>query len=150
MRFKAIGKSANLYYDCAAAFWMPVPDKGQIGGILEAMQACAGLQGSSIELHLVDDDAIAKVNKEFLGCYGPTNIITFPPEGELPGSLLLSVDCLMRESLVYGQQVACHFLRLLAHGFGHLAGFEHGPEMSDLETACFEKGFSILCQQDPR
>ena len=76
---------------------------------------------------------------------GPTelDVLSFPideqiagPEDEdVPvqlGSLVFSVDTLHRETLLYGQDPEEHCLRLLAHGLGHLAGYDHGPEMDEL------------------
>lgn len=58
-----------------------------------------------------------------------------PEDEDVPvqlGSLVFSVDTLHRETLLYGQDTEEHCLRLLAHGLGHLAGYDHGPEMDEL------------------
>lgn len=141
---KAVGKSCNLYYDYIAAVWRIPFDRAQIRHILAVMQRCARLENMEIELRLIDDRAIAALNSEFLCCIGPTNILTFPSDDTMPGSLYLSVDCLHREGLIYGQDVGRHFLRLLAHGFGHLAGLDHGQEMAVLEHRCFNAGIKLL------
>ena len=67
------------------------------------------------------------------------------PGGEdLPGILLLSLDTLARECLLYGQEPAEHALRLLAHGMGHLAGLDHGPAMDRVCAACFDAARQAL------
>ena len=43
-------------------------------------------------LRLADDGVIADANARLMGCAGPTNILTFPGDGSLPGELLLSLD----------------------------------------------------------
>ncbi len=112
---------------------------------LSAMCDFTGLNGH-VELLLVSDAAIAALNKNFLDCQGPTNILSFPAEDLAPSlpenvlqtaiplahSLVLSVDTLRRECLLYGQNYQEHALRLLAHGFAHLTGLDHGPEMDIL------------------
>lgn len=45
-----------------------------MGSILEVL----GLEGDSLILRLVDDEEIAELNREFLGCFGPTNVLSFP------------------------------------------------------------------------
>lgn len=142
---KGIGKSPKLFYEYSVALLLPL-DRVQIRLVLKAMQHCAGLDSQEIELHLVDDAASARLNKKYLGCTGPTNVITFPPVCEVAGSIYLSMDCLYRECLLYGQEADVHFLRLLAHGFGHLAGLEHGPRMELVEYACYNKGINVLKQ----
>lgn len=111
-------------------------------GILQAL----GLEGSHFALKLVDDGEVARLNAEFLGCTGPTNVLSFPAveytvdtedealpddEGYL-GEIALSVDTLAREVRLYGQEPREHLVRLLAHAVLHLAGYDHGEEMEDL------------------
>lgn len=139
-----VGKSCDIFFECAEAAWLLPLDRLQIAALLAAMRNCAGLDGEALELHIVDDAEIADLNARFLGRAGPTNIITFPPSPGMAGSMHLSADCLVRESLVYGQDVAVHFARLLAHGFGHLAGLDHGREMAALEQECFEKAINLI------
>ncbi len=107
----------------------------------------AGESGKGVEpeklgvcLIVAGDGDIAAVNLRNLGCSGPTNILSFPgEEGEL-GTLFLSADTLERECVLYGQNVAVHARRLLAHGMGHIMGFDHGPAMDEfcawLEESC--------------
>lgn len=111
-----------------------------------------GLEGRTFFLTLVDDREIALVNAEFLGCTGPTNILSFPDLGDADvelvvadddgsslGELVLSVDTLARETELYGQQPLEHLARLLAHGILHLAGFDHSDEMFDLTDGAVDR-----------
>nr|WP_147821098.1 rRNA maturation RNase YbeY [Salidesulfovibrio onnuriiensis] len=110
-----------------------------IARILEAL----GYDDAALTLKLVDDVEIARLNSEFLGCFGPTNVLSFPAreqEGEdgdgYLGEIALSVDTLAREVDLYGQDPVEHLVRLLAHAILHLAGFDHGEVMDSLtETA---------------
>lgn len=110
---------------------------------LAVMLRTAGSGPAELDLILVRDAAMADYNQRYMGCHGPTNVLSFPideqiagPEDEdVPvqlGSLVFSVDALHREALLYGQETEEHCLRLLAHGLGHLAGYDHGPEMDEL------------------
>ena len=85
----------------------------------------------SVRLIVASDGAISAVNLRNLGCSGPTNILSFPEDEGGVGTLFLSADTLERESVLYGQDVPVHAVRLLAHGMGHILGFDHGPEMDD-------------------
>lgn len=85
----------------------------------------------AVQLIVASDGDIACVNLRNLGCSGPTNILSFPGDEGGVGTLFLSADTLERESVLYGQQVPVHAVRLLAHGMGHILGFDHGPEMDD-------------------
>lgn len=88
-----------------------------------------------IDLYILRDGGIALANRSHMECLGPTNVLSFPGGPDMAGSLLLSVDTLLRESTLYGQNSSQHCIRLLAHGMGHLLGYDHGEEMNTLCTA---------------
>ena len=125
--------------------------RAELRSALAAMLAGAG--PAELDLVLVRDGAMSAYNRRYMACHGPTNVLSFPldeplaetegtptdalPDGNAPvqlGSLVLSVDTLHREARLYGQDLREHCLRLLAHGLGHLAGYDHGPEMDSLCT----------------
>lgn len=130
-----VGRETALYYEYMAP-WLAPFMRAEIREVLGLMRAAAGLAGR-VELHLVDDSQIASLNRQFLGCAGNTNILTFPSDDGEGGCLFLSLDTFARECQLYGQKGETHFLRLLSHGFGHLAGLDHGPRMESIERACF-------------
>lgn len=146
---KAPAPVATVYRRCRRAAWGCPLDARELKAALEAMAAAARAAGrpvDAVELYLCDDAAMACANARHLGYAGPTNVLSFPgiagPEGPgaggpgMAGTLLLSLDTLDRECLFYGQEARDHLLRLLAHGMGHLAGLDHGPEMEALCAAC--------------
>ena len=100
----------------AGAWLLPVPPR-QIARILDALTSAAREAGCPL---------------------GPveTTVLSFPGDESLPGVMLLSLDTLNRECLLYGQDPAEHLLRLLAHSVGHLAGYDHGEEMDALCDWC--------------
>jgi probable rRNA maturation factor len=104
--------------------------------LLRRLLETLGLTRASLEIRLVDDPAMARLNHDFLGLPGPTNVLAFPSEDparpDYLGEIALCVDALGREAVLYGQDPGEHLARLLAHAILHLAGFDHGPEMEDL------------------
>lgn len=141
--------------------WMLPLAPGDLRAVFTAMLEATGLSDCTVELDMVGDEEIARLNAAHLGCGGPTNILSFPadeaprtghspaPEAPVPaplgsdaasapchlGWLVLSLDTWQRECLLYGQDPVEHALRLLAHGLGHLAGYDHGPEMDEFTDA---------------
>lgn len=101
-----------------------------------------------VELYLLDDASVARANAGHLGCTGPTNILSFPGGSGSPGALLLSLDTLRRECLLYGQDPAEHAVRLLAHGMGHLRGLDHGPVMDALCERHMEAAWAALSDEE--
>lgn len=123
----------------AARPWRSPLDARAVAAVLAAIGDSLAERGralpSGVELHILDDAAVAEINLLRLGCAGPTNILSFPGDTETPGVLLLSLDALFRECRLHRQEPRNHLLRLLAHGMAHLAGMDHGPEMSAAERA---------------
>ncbi len=116
----------------------------ELEGLLASLTDFLALTGD-VSLSCVDDQEIAGLNERFLGCIGPTNILSFPAAEQAGaedtlGELVLSRAALARECVLYGQSVGEHLVRLLAHGLLHLAGLEHGPEMferTEEAVTCF-------------
>ena len=118
-------------------------------GFVEAILEALGLGGAQLSLTLLDDPAIALINAKYLGCQGPTNILSFPeadPErSEALGALFLSVDTLAREAFLYGQEPQRHLARLLSHGILPLCGYDHGPDMEALTDLAVD----AVCPEEP-
>ena len=136
--------------------------------LLAIMLGSVDCDAAELDLLLVRDGDMAASNSRHMGRPGPTNILSFPlDESLMPsssyddsklsselqgerlqlGSLILSVDTLHRESLLYGQDLREHCLRLLSHGLGHLAGYDHGPEMDALCATMLEAALAWLNNQ---
>lgn len=104
--------------------------------LAEAILDVLGLEHAQLSLTIVDDAEMAVLHQRHLNRTGPTNILSFesnsPDADDYIGEAVLSVDTLLRECDLYGQPVQEHLIRLLAHGFLHLAGLDHGLEMDTL------------------
>jgi len=103
-----------------------------------------GLDEGTVTVKLVDDAEIERLNRAYIGCTGPTNVLSFPAEdgdeeSDSLGELALSVDALAREAALYGQAPIEHLARLFAHGLLHLAGYDHGEIMYDLTDLAVDR-----------
>ncbi len=138
----------SVYNECT--WHCPLP-KSELIGMLTAMYAPyvhAEGDAPSLLVHVVHDAHISMLNSKHMACAGPTNILSFPGEqggvqlhrGQTPVQphiLVLSVDTFRRECLLYGQEPLEHLIRLLAHGLGHVLGYDHSEEMFAL-CECME------------
>ncbi len=93
----------------------------------------------AVDVFFVRDGLMRTMNREHLHCHSPTNILSFPaappafPLDKPKASLIVSVDTVEREAMLYGKTIKTYLFFLLAHGIGHLMGFEHSTEM---DTFC--------------
>jgi len=86
-----------------------------------------------ISVLFTGDREIALLNEKYLGRKGPTDVISFPMEGEgdgglessLLGDVVISVDTAAREAEQSGETLERSVMRLLAHGLLHLLGYDH-------------------------
>ncbi|WP_428568760.1 MAG: rRNA maturation RNase YbeY [Solidesulfovibrio sp. DCME] len=120
---------------------LPV-SRSELAGLCRRLLAALDLEGRDFDLTVVGDAAMARLNRDYLGLGGPTNVLSFPADdparpGYL-GEMAVSGDTVAREAFLYGQDPAGHLARLLAHGFLHLAGFDHGPLMDALTDAAVD------------
>lgn len=106
-------------------------------------------ENCTLTLLVIKDNDMIFYNKEQMQVYGPTNVLSFPEDDSNAiflglkevvikknrtrlGTLILSIDTLLREAYVYGQNPHAHAVRLLAHGLAHLLGYDHGEDMWEL------------------
>lgn len=123
------------------AIWLFDQDSRSLADALSSMRENLERRGKkigSVELCLVSDAEIGKLNRNFLLRGGPTNVLSFPASAGMPGSLFVSVDTVLREARLYRQDRNEYLLRLLTHGMCHLAGLDHGPEMERLGNICLD------------
>ncbi|MFH0811194.1 MAG: rRNA maturation RNase YbeY [Pseudomonadota bacterium] len=105
------------------------------GRILDAL----GCPEGELSLVLTDDDGISRLNRDYLGRVGPTNVISFPmregefadPQDSLLGDVVISVETAAREAAGAGLEFMECFDRLLIHGILHLFGYDHERPGSD-------------------
>lgn len=104
----------------------------------------------TVSLLLVDDTEMSRLNSQYRGKTGPTNVLSFPfadgadeslaglPIQEL-GDIIISLDTALREAIEFGQTPHFRLSWLIAHGLLHLLGYDHerseedAVEMYDME-----------------
>lgn len=103
-----------------------------------------------VAIALLDDAAVAVLNRQFRGMDKPTNVLSFPANDEGPasddhdhgrslGDIALAYDTIDAEARQMGLEFRDHVAHLVVHGVLHLLGFDHesdaeAEEMEALET----------------
>lgn len=140
----------SVQSDCA--WLLPVP-RQQVACITSAMLGISPCPWLQVDVQVVRDGRMAQLNRQHMQCSGPTNVLSFPssqnpqcdePSDKAVGTLIMAVDTVRREAVLYGQDAAEYTVWLLAHGMGHLMGHDHGPDMDSLCAEFFSVGLEQL------
>jgi rRNA maturation RNase YbeY len=122
----------------------------KLDGVTEAVtELCAryGIAGE-LNVRLVTDEEMSRLNERFRGIAGPTDVLTFPaPESAVgqAGDIAVSVGFARRQAEARRVPVEDEVAMLAVHGGLHLAGFEdesdEGREdmvrrMNEVAAAC--------------
>ena len=98
-------------------------------------------QNAEASVSFVDDDEMARLNREFRGKNGPTDVLSFECDGlddemgggcdEIPGmpfelgDVIVAVDVAERQTEQFGTTFEGELSVLLVHGLLHLCGYDH-------------------------
>jgi probable rRNA maturation factor len=92
-----------------------------------------GWSEGELSLTLVNDRAMARLNRETFGRRGPTNVIAFPLDAAptaagppaLLGEVVISLETTRRQAKEFGWRWHELFDFFLIHGILHLLGYDH-------------------------
>lgn len=97
-------------------------------------------ENTEVSVTFVDDEEIARLNEEYRGKVGPTDVLSFECDGiddvmdvtegeeaevfEL-GDIVIAVDVVERQAEGYGNTFPEETELMLVHGLLHLCGYDH-------------------------
>ncbi len=118
-------------------------DLAALAALAERVLAGEGVEpGAGLAIVITDDDAVRKLNAEFLGIDEPTDVLSFPnepddsfvaPPGAAPhlGDIAISLDTARRQADSVGHPLHNELAHLLVHGILHLCGYDHVDSPED-------------------
>jgi probable rRNA maturation factor len=116
-----------------------VPIAGsRLAGAVRRALAAVGRVGGTVEVSVVDDAEIRRLNAQHRGIARRTDVLAFPLEapdapGQLVGQLVVSADAARRQARRLGVPVAWELALLVTHGTLHLVGYDdRDPVEADL------------------
>ena len=74
---------------------------------------------------LCDDAFMRELNLHYRGKDKPTNVLSFPGEGEALGDIILAFETIRDEARAQKKTIRAHTTHLIVHGMLHLLGFDH-------------------------
>ena len=135
-------KRVSVALRCAA--WAEALPRGfaarVVGAVLDDRKV-GPRRRAEVSVVLADDPFIRRLNRDHRGKDTPTNVLSFPLEGEgaaadkpvLLGDVVLAYRTIRREAKADGKPIARHAAHLLVHGTLHLLGFDHEREKAARE-----------------
>ena len=141
----------NLQVDLQSASSEPVPDEDDLRRWIAVALAVAGhAADSEVSVRLVDDIEMARLNHDYRGRQGPTNVLSFPSDLpsdlDLPllGDIVICAPLVRREAAEQHKLPEAHWAHLTIHGALHLLGYDH---LEDTDAAVMENLESRALQQ---
>jgi len=96
------------------------------------------LTGREIELIICDNMEIEKINAEYRSKNAPTDVLSFPLEGDfdmLPlGSIVISSDKAYQKAEQLGHTPQQESILLFIHGLLHLLGYDHEVDSGEMRA----------------
>jgi probable rRNA maturation factor len=108
-----------------------------------------GARTAELSITLLDDAAIAHMNRQFLAHDGPTDVISFAlfEAGEHPvGDIYIGFDQAVRQARENGVPLSEELARLAVHGTLHVLGHEHPAGRGRLESEMWQIQEQIISQ----
>ena len=93
--------------------------------------ALSGRKLDCLSLALVDDERMARLNRQFLGREGPTDVIAFPAEESEEGrcgEAIVCVSVAREQAAERGHSLTRELAILTAHGVLHAVGYTDATE----------------------
>lgn len=123
----------NLHVDVQVAVpagQFELPDEYDIRRWIEPVLA-ARMDAAELCVRIVDEQEIAELNQRYRHKPGPTNVLSFPFEADIPlevpllGDVVICAAVVEREAQEQDKPRMAHWAHMLVHGTLHLLGYDH-------------------------
>ena len=105
---------------------------------------------TELSIRIVDERESQELNQTFRGSSGPTNVLSFPFDAEIPeplsliGDVVICAPVVAREAEQQNKELKAHWAHMIVHGVLHLQGYDHQNDteaviMETLETEIMQK-----------
>ena len=112
--------------------------KDKLQSIVSLIFREEGLVDSEINLRILDDEEMKKLNHKFRNKNLTTNVLSFQSDDisikhtKNIGDIAISSEYVEREAVEEGKFFEDHMIHMLAHGVYHILGYDHQNEQTAL------------------
>ena len=131
---------------------IPLPEK-RVRSLVEATLAGEGIGDAMVSIAFVGRTAIARLNREYLGHSGPTDVISFGMGREtatMPaiGDIYICPEVAARNARRHGVPLKEELSRLVVHGTLHVAGHDHPDDETRTSSEMWKRQERVLAHRD--
>jgi len=122
--------------------------KDKLQSIVSLIFREEGLVDSEINLRILDDEEMKKLNHKFRNKNLTTNVLSFQSDDisikhtKNIGDIAISSEYVLREAKDEGKTFEDHMIHMLAHGVYHILGYDH--ESDEMAVIMENKEINIL------
>ena len=122
--------------------------KDKLKNIVSLIFYDEGKGDNEINLRILDDNKMKKLNHQFRNKNKTTNVLSFPSDDisirhtKNIGDIAISLEYVEREAKEEGKTFEDHMIHMLAHGVYHILGYDH--ESDEMATIMENKEINIL------
>ncbi len=122
--------------------------KDRLKNIVSLIFYDEGRVDNEINLRILDDNKMKKLNHQFRNKNNTTNVLSFPSDDisirhtKNIGDIAISLEYVEREAKEEGKTFEDHMIHMLAHGVYHILGYDH--ESDEMATIMENKEINIL------
>ncbi len=103
-------------------------DLTELNEIIKNFLKAYKIKNKEVSLALVNDQAIKKINKAYLGRNQATDVLAFPGSSNELGEIIIDYDQIKRQAGSYHNTVGQELIFVLVHGLLHLVGYDDKTE----------------------
>jgi probable rRNA maturation factor len=99
-----------------------------------------GFAPESVTIQLISDAAMARLNETYRKKQGPTDVLSFPADGNRPdpdaeyvGDIAISPETARRNARRFARTLPAEMRILILHGMIHLAGYDHETDHGKMD-----------------
>lgn len=107
-------------------------DLALVAKVAEAVLLLYKKQRLELSIAFVGDRVMARLNQQYRGKLGPTDVLSFEGEGSELGEVIIDFQQIKRQAERLGHSAKKELIFILVHGILHLLGYEDDTEQKRL------------------
>jgi probable rRNA maturation factor len=125
------------------------PNAQQIRGWVAAVFTALERSPLALTVRVVDEEEMAKLNRQYRGRNQPTNVLSFPMDPlpgigtDLLGDIVVCGPVVDREAEIQHKLPTGHWAHMVVHGMLHLFGYDHESDQDATAMEALEKSVLV-------